>query len=440
LEQSRVKGNHLIQTGLRPGFLIPIALAAFSFNVGAVHGQEALRISTAGDLAAAAQRQAESSIGYYNLLLGPVAWRFSSGLEVDYNDNVRLQEQNPESDVIFHPNFDAQMHWPVTQVNDLNLSVMAGYSAYAQHQDLDQLYINPGSGLTFNIYSGDFVINLHDQISITENSYQNQSAGGNNGNATYASLQNSAGVNALWDLNKALVMFGYDHANYLALNSGQGLPDAASENFFLNGGVRPAPEILAGLETGFGLIHYSGSGAAGSAAGSADSPDATQWNAGAFCTATISDYLDARLDAGYTVFTPDSTSTNYSSSSSSGFYLQLLITQRVNRFFNYTLSGGRSIDLQYTGQPYDRYTVRWQPNWNFLKKFTISTPLWWEHGTQIYYQTTSYDQYGAGIIIGRQLTQKLSCGLTYQFVKETSGQQGLNYTDNIVGLSFTYQF
>ena len=424
-------GNHTIQSGLRIGFLTLIALGVFFFAAGTVRGQEALRISTAGDLAAAAQQQAENSIGYYNLLWGPVAWRFSAGLAVDYNDNVR-DEQNAQGDFIFMPNVNAKMHWPVTQVNDLNLSVAAGYSDYLRHQDLNHLYVNP-SGLSFDIYAGDFVINLHDRISVTENAYQNQSA---SGNTAYASLQNTAGANALWDLNKALVMVGYDHGNYLALDSSQVLPDAASENFFLNGGVRIVPEILAGLEAGGGLIHYSRSGTTNSAV----TPDATQWNVGAFCTATISDYMDARLDAGYTVFTPDTTSTNFSSAGASGFYLQLLITHRVNRFFNYSLSAGRSIDLYYTGQPYDRYTARWQPNWNFLRKYTISTPLWWEHGTEIYYQAASYDQYGAGIDIRRQLTQKLSSSISYQFVKETSGQPYLNYTDNIVSLNFSYRF
>ena len=424
-------GNHTIQSGLRIGFRTLIALAGFFSTVETIRGQEALRISTAGDLAAAARQQAESSIGYYNLLWGPVAWRFSSGLGMDYNDNVRNQ-QNAQGDFIFRPNADAQMNWPVTQVNDLNLSVAAGYSDYLRHQDLNYFYVNP-SGLSFDIYSGDFVINLHDRISVTENAYQNQSV---NGNTINDSLQNTLGANALWDLNKALVMFGYDHGNYLAMGSSSWLPDAASENFFLNGGVRPVPEILAGLETGFGLVHYSRSGAARSIT----VPDATQWNLGAFCTATISEYMDARLDAGYTVFTPDTTSTNFSSAGSSGFYLQFLITHRVSRFFNYSLSAGRSTDLQYSGQPYDRYTVRWQPNWSFLRNYTISTPLWWEHGTEIYYQTASYDQYGARIDIRRQLTQKLSGSISYRFVKETSGQRGLNYTDNIMSLSFSYQF
>jgi hypothetical protein len=412
----------------RIGFLILMALAGLISTRETVRGQEALRISLAGDLAAEAQKQAESAIGYYNLLTGPVAWRFSSGLETDYNDNVRLQSRDAQSDFIFRPNANVQMHWPITQLNDLNMSLTAGYSAYVQHSDLDQFFVNPGSGISFNIYAGDFVINLHDQISITENAYQNQSA---SGNATYAALQNTAGVNALWDLNKAVMTLGYDHGNYLALNSSQGQPDAASENFFLNGGVRPVSAILAGVEAGGGLIHYSGS---------TPTPDATQWNVGAFCTATLSQYLEARLDAGYTKFLPDMTSTNFDSGASSGFYVQFLLTHRVNRFLNYSFSAGRSIDLQYNGQPYNRYTVRWQPNWTFLHNYTLSTPLWWEHGTELYLQSATYDQYGAGISLGRQLTQKLSGSLTYQFVEETSGQPGLSYTDNIVSLSFSYQF
>jgi hypothetical protein len=428
-----VTGIHLIQAGLRTGVLTLVALAEVFSNVETVRGQEALRISTAGDLAAEAQKQAVSSIGYYNLLLGPVAWQFSSGLALTYNDNIRSQAQNAQSDFILRPNINAQMNWPVTQINDLNLSIGAGYSEYLQHSDLNQFFVNPGSGISFNIYAGDFVFNLHDRLSITENSYQVQSV---NGSTVYSSLQNTAGVSALWDLNKAVMTLGYDHGNYMALGSSRGEPDAASENFSFSGGLRPVPQILTGLEAGGGLVHYTPSGSPIATA----TPDATQWNVGAFGTATISEYLDARLDAGYTMFLPDTTTANFSGGASSGFYLQFLLTHRVNRFLNYSLSAGRSIDLQYNGQPYDRYTVRWQPNWSFLRQYSISTPLWWEHGTEVFFQSTSYDQYGAGINVGRQITEKLSGTIAYQFVKETSGQASLNYTDNIMSLSFSYRF
>jgi len=140
-------------------------------------------------------------------------------------------------------------------------------------------------------------------------------------------------------------MFGYDHGNYLALGSNQRVRTRFGE-FFPQRRRAPVPEILAGLETGYGLVHYSRSGTASSIT----APDATQWNVGAFCTATISDYMDARLDA----VTPCSRRTQLHQlfqRRGIGFYLQFLITHRVNRFFNYSLSAGRSIDLQYSGSP-----------------------------------------------------------------------------------------
>ena len=158
---------------------------------GLVHGQEALRFSMAGDLAAATQQQANSSLGYYNLLLGPTAWRFASGLGLEYNDNVRLQD-NGESDLIIRPSVNTQMHWPLTLKNSLD--VVAGTPAIrniCNTPDLSQFFINPGSGLSFNVYAGDFKINLHDRISITEQAYENAGASGANQNLT--SLQNTAG-------------------------------------------------------------------------------------------------------------------------------------------------------------------------------------------------------------------------------------------------------
>ena len=116
------------------------------------------------------------------------------------------------------------------------------------------------------------------------------------------------------------------------------------------------------------------------------------------------------------------------------------MTHRVNQYFDYSLSAGRSVDLQYDGQPNSRYFVQWSGNWHILRKFQLTTPLSWEHGKEIYYQSVSYDQYVAAINIARQITQKLSGAMGYQFIEETSDQASLNYTANIVSLSLTYQF
>ena len=122
--------------------------------------------------------------------------------------------------------------------------------------------------------SGDCVINLHDRVSITENAYQNPTV---SGNQTFAQLENAAGVTSSWDLNKLVAQLGYDHLNDISLGSNQQLPDAISDNWFLNAGLRVVPEITVGVEGGFGLVSY------GRIQSSSPQPDAEQWNAGAYC-------------------------------------------------------------------------------------------------------------------------------------------------------------
>jgi|SRR5665213_170008 len=438
LDQYGVSSNKFIQSKSRPGFsalIVGVCLLVMAKNVS---GQEALRISMAGDLAAESQHQADSSIGYYNLLLGRTAWRFSSGLNLEYDDNVRL-EQNGEGDLIFQPSLNTQMHWPLTLKNSLDFSLGVGYSEYLQHPDLSQFFINPGSGFSFDFYVGDFKINLHDRITITENTYQNPGAGG--GNQNLESLENTAGISSLWDLNKIIVNLGYDHVNYVSLSSQAGQqPDAASENIYINGGVRVRPELIMGLEAGGTVISYSQESSSNSLA----IPGAVQWNAGAFVSSQISEYLNTRVDVGYTDYAPDSTSTNLFTSDSSGFYFSFSLSHRVNRFVNYTLTAGRSTDLSAYGQAQTYYFASLTPNWNFLKKYSISTPISWREGTTVYSGTAAssenYDQIQLGLNVGRSITKNLSAGISYQFVRETSNLASFNYTVNIVSLNFNYQF
>jgi hypothetical protein len=413
-------------------FLILIIVTCFVSFATVMQGQEALRISLAGDAAEETQNQEESTIGYYNLLLGPLAWRFSSGLELEYDDNVLLQDQNPQGDFISRPNLAAQLHWPITLKNSLDFSLSAGYSVYATHSDLDQLYINPGSGLSFNIYAGNCVINLHDRISITENAYQNPTVG-QTGN--YSQLQNTIGVKSLWDLNKLMAEVGYDHEDNISLADSQAVPDSSSENIYAKIGAIPAPQVTIGLEGGGSQINFSDQ--------QAIEPNAYQWNAGAFCQGQISQYLTAELDAGYTAYVPENTVGFTGLNTAANLYFQLSVTHRINQRINYTLSAGRSTSTAYYGQPYDYYFVNWQPNWKFLKNYELSTPFWWQKGTELYAlggQGINYEQYGVGIDLSRTITKKLTGQIGYQFIREGSGQQGLDYLVNILSLNLSYQF
>ena len=203
----------------------------------------------------------------------------------------------------------------------------------------------------------------------------------------------------------------------------------------MNTGVRLRPEIMVGVESGLGLVRYDGAGGSNSLA----IPNASQWNAGVFAAVQVSEHLSARLDGGYTVYSPDTVRTN-SSSEMTALYFQFSLTHQVDEHVCYSLSAGRSVDFAYNGQAYDRLFVRLNPNWNVLRKWSVGTPVWWEQGTQVGLGSLTYSQYGAGFTVGRALTQKLSAQFHYQWVMETSGQASYNYTANIVGLNLTYQF
>jgi hypothetical protein len=128
--------------------------------------------------------------------------------------------------------------------------------------------------------------------------------------------------------------------------------------------------------------------------------------------------------------------------STADYYFQFSLSHQVNQFFNYSLSGGRSTDSSAFGQPFDYYFARVQTSWNIFKSYQLSTPVWWERGSQLYSLggTTDYVQYGAGINVGRTITKKLSGNLAYQLIRESSSRSSLNYTANIVSLNFSYQF
>jgi hypothetical protein len=400
--------------------------------------QEALRVSLAGDVAAATRKQARNTAGYYNLMWGPVSLRCSAGLTEEYNDNIR-NSANAQGDIITRPSVNAQVNWPVTEWNTLHLGLDAGYSLYAHHGELNQFFFNPGSGLSFDIYVGDWMINLHDRVTVTENNYENPTT---QGGQSRSFLQNALGVSGLWDLNKIVVSLGYDHQNYLSLGSPSlSQPDSASEIFFLQGGVRLRPEIMVGLESGFSLVNYDQTGGTNSF-NFRPIPNAVQWNAGAFTAVQLSEHLSARLDGGYTVYTPESTGTNLNQKMTA-LYFQFSASHQISERISYSLSAGRSMDFAYNGQMYDRLFVRLNPNWNVVRKFSMGTPVWWEQGkqgSQGGQGSLDYTQYGAGFTVGRALTQKLSAQVHYQWIMETANQTAYNYTANIVGLNLTYQF
>ena len=137
--------------------------------------QEGLRNSMAGDAATAARRLQPESLpftfksGDFRLLVTP-----SVGL--DFNDNVRLTPSKPESDFILRPMLEFGVNYPITQRNLLNLKIGIGYDYYFDHDELSTWRAQSGSEVSFDVAFSDFLINLHDRFSYSQDSAQNSAA------------------------------------------------------------------------------------------------------------------------------------------------------------------------------------------------------------------------------------------------------------------------
>jgi hypothetical protein len=143
--------------------------SASFFLIPTLRAQDAVRPSLAGEAAAEARRQSIQDIPY-NLLAGPVRFRFSITTGIEYNDNINLAGENKQDDFIIRPQFNIAAIWPVTQLNTLRLDLGIGYAFYLDNtnDNTNNILISPGSQIAFDIFVGDFRINLHDRFSLQQ--------------------------------------------------------------------------------------------------------------------------------------------------------------------------------------------------------------------------------------------------------------------------------
>src|SRR6202023_3301175 len=186
----------------------------------------------------------------YNLLLGPIRFRVSATLGVEYNDNINLAEVNTQEDVIIRPQVNVNAIWPVTQLNTLRLDLGLGYAFYIDHSNADTngVLISPKSQIAFDIFVGDFRINIHDRMSLQQDPIQE---GALSNVVDYGRFENTAGVSALWDLNKAALTLGYDHFTYVSTTSAF---DYLNRNAEILSGTA---QINATSTTGVGVESYA---------------------------------------------------------------------------------------------------------------------------------------------------------------------------------------
>lgn len=405
-------------------FLLLLLLACVN-----TQAQEAVRHSLASEEAADARKRSRTG-GAYNIDLDPVRLRFSTSLSGEYNDNVNLSDANPREDYIVRPRVGVRAFWQVSDRNALDFALDLGYEHYMNGVRESRVIVtgDEGSGLFFDIYIGDFVINLHDKFSLSQDTSSDPTA---SGVADIFRLENTVGSTVTWDLNRLVLTLNCDHYNYAPLDDQFKYLTHQSELATFQAAAQLNPALTAGLELGGGITAYS----------EPRLSDNRHFSIGPFARYQLSDSMDVRASVGYAVYWFDASTVITNESTQTGLYADVSISHRPTQRTAHTLRIGESLTTDINSSPISLFYIRYAATLNIIRHWSFGPRFDFETGSETRgVVQEDLTRYSAGLSVRRQITEKLSGSLSYYLLLKTSSLANADYTQNRLVLDLTYQF
>jgi hypothetical protein len=418
-------------------------LFVFSLLLGAavLRAQDAVRPSLAGEAAAEARRQSLDRIPY-NLLAGPVRFRVSATMGVEYNDNINIAEVNTQEDFIFRPMVNLNALWPITQLNTLRFDIGLGYAFYADHSEnnTNGILLAPGSQLSFDVFVSDFRINFHDRFSLEQDPIGEPQL---SGVVDYGRFQNTAGVSVLWDLNKAVLTLGYDHYTFIATNDDFDYLDRNAEQITASLSVAATSTTGVGIEGALVANNYDRDLL----------NDSVTYSGGAFVETQLTNYLKLRVAGGYQYIDfdenlvrlgpfPDGSFLTFGDRGNlNDYYVNALLSHRVNGAITQRLSVGHESQLGVNSNYITLNYVRHTATWNIINRTLLSTEFFYEDAEDSGgFVDEHLHRYGGALTLGYQLTRHVTLGARYQYTQKDSDVPFRDYKQNRISIDGTYSF
>jgi hypothetical protein len=392
--------------------------------------QESVRPSLAGDRIASLQRPAIDSSNY-NLKLGPALINLSSGLQLEFNDNITLSEHNRESDLIIRPSINASALWQVTELNALRLDLGIGYVKYLNHSQFDTggLLIAPNSNVSFDVYVGDFRITLFDQFSIQQNPVDEITL---SQVGKFERFQNAAGVTVLWDLNAVTLVSGYTNYLFKSFDSEFKFLDRTEQQFFSSAALRLNDATTVGLRGAGAVITYD----------QQFQNDGVIYSFGPFIEAQLTPYMRVSLEGGYQGGRFETGGLNGDKSNLSTFYGRLVLDHRLNPYWTDSLSVGHETTTGLTTNSTTVSYVRYSAYWRVNSRTNLDLSAFYEHADDSpgIFQSEAVDRYGFGATIDYRVGRHITLSLAYQYLNRVSDLPDRGYYQNRVFCTLGYDF
>jgi len=393
----------------------------------AAEAQDALRNTLQGEQWLA-QRQRWLEQHPYNLRWGD--WRLSAEatLDVSFDSNVNLAENDPEADVILRPGARLFSVLPITERNALTFDVGLGYLAYLDHSEFNRLTIEPGSVLSLDAFLGDWRVNVHNRFSYLDDPLE---TGPVSGESRFGGLDNTTGLSVHRQLNELQLDAGYDFNLFRSSVDRFDYLDRGTHAVFVRAASQLAPEFLAGLELSAGQVAYD----------QALLNDSRNASAGPFLDWQATAHLNWSLRGGYTYYTFDQTGLYLAPDDTDGFYLETALSHQLNERLRQRASLVRSFEQGVNSELLDRWQVQHELDWHFIHRTPLRTVLFYEAGVESGGLTADdYLRFGASVVGTRALGEQLSLRFEYGYTLKDSELAGRDYQDHRVVLGLFWRF
>jgi hypothetical protein len=400
--------------------------------------QEALRNALLEDKSVLARQVSPSGDTEFHKA-GPLQFNMGLSYSGEFNDNVNLSEVQREGDFIQRPQLDVHGFLPVTKTAQLSLGMGIGYEIYADHSELNTLFLNPDSEVAYDFSAKDFTFTFYDRFTYSK---EVESVGALSGVAQFPRLENSIGTRVTWAPSRWTYQAGYTHSSFITSGtSGNDFSylDRSSEQFFARVAYGFAPATQAGLETSVALTDYV----------STTRADNNSYSVGPYVEWQVTEALTLSVHGGLTYLAFDSvsatpTALGTASYSLNTYYASLQINQHLTQFISHGLSLVHEVEPGVNeGSDYLESTHgEYRANWSMTQNMTVGMNFQYEHGTEgsVAAVTQQYDRFGAGFSASRKLSARLTAGVAYNYWRRISKEGGGDYYQNQASISLRYQF
>ena len=392
----------------------------------------------------------------YNFALGNFRFGIAVGVGMEWNDNIRLSQNNRESDWVFRPVLNLDATWKMSDLNTLRFNIGLSYAKYFNHHDLDTdgVLISPTSDVNYTFFVGSVKFTLRDRVSYQEDTYDIPEL---SGVSKYERWENQAGLEMDWAINQSVsITLGYDHYNLWTKgdqpDDSFSLQDRAIDTVFLKPSYQISPAITLGLNSSFSWINFK----------SDDRADGTDLLVGPFIEWQISEYTNMYLEGGFQDLRFDGTS-NFNNAAidqlglsasdaaavrgvlgdnedSTNFYIKFEINNRPSDSFRHRLSYSHTSEIGFSSDFYKIDHVEYNADWKAIQHTEIGPSVFYEHYTTSGALDEKADRVGAALALRYHMNNSITLGLDYRYVWKNSNIDGNDYYQNLIFASIYYKF